>query len=350
MALLRSIVLTSCCLLLTPWVLAGPSVLYSIDRVSGALRTIDPSNGATLTQTSITDAGVAVEGANGLAVHPLTGELYGILKLATAGGRHLATIDPVTGNATVIGPVNPGSGGFAGLAFDLEGTLYAISGDGANPPETLFSVDLATATPTELFPLGNGDNGETIAFRPTDNLLYHGSGLSDLVFESVDVDTATVQSIPLSGDPTSEMLALTYSTQGFFFMSDTNSDLFTITTSGFAVLRGTLDHSPKGLALGGALLPVDPVVRGDCNVDGSFDISDVVFFLFAALASPPGTPTPSCDFVCDGNNDDTLDVADAVTMLTALFGTPSVPLPGPNACGEYYDQPFLTCDTYDVCP
>ena len=49
------------------------------------------------------------------------------------------------------------------------GTLWAVSGDGGSPAETLYTVNTSNAALTLQFALGNGADGETIAF--------HGNGL-----------------------------------------------------------------------------------------------------------------------------------------------------------------------------
>ncbi|MCA8960508.1 MAG: hypothetical protein KDC38_08345, partial [Planctomycetes bacterium] len=47
--------------------------------------------------------------------------------------------------------------------------------------------------------------------------------------------------------------------------------------------------------------------RGDCNVDGSFDISDAVSLLGVLFV--PGSPPPACDDACDTNDDGAQDIS-----------------------------------------
>ncbi len=84
------------------------STLYSIDKFPGSgakLRTINPANGATITTTQITLAGVTITNGISLTHDPATGVLWGVLKqsLPNSQIRHLVTIDPATGVATSIG-------------------------------------------------------------------------------------------------------------------------------------------------------------------------------------------------------------------------------------------------------
>jgi len=67
--------------------------------------------------------------------------------------------------------------------------------------------------------------------------------------------------------------------------------------------------------------------RGDCNADGSLDISDpvrIVRHLFL------GTPI-DCAIACDANGDEELDVSDAIRLLDFFYGDIRVPLPAPGS-------------------
>src|SRR5262249_8465041 len=113
----------------------------------------------------------------GLATHPITGQLFALLKL-NEQTRELVTINPATGVASSVG--NTGDR-FAGLAFNSNGTLYAVIGDKKDsveglPPETLFTLNTFTAAPTQVLVLGRGNDGEALGFNPNDGLLYRASG------------------------------------------------------------------------------------------------------------------------------------------------------------------------------
>lgn len=99
----------------------------------------------------------------------------------------------------------------------------------------------------------------------------------------------------------------------------------------------------KASALGAQL------IRGDCNGDGEFDISDPITglgFLF-----PGGTPpTLPCDDACDCNDDGVIDVADMICMLAGLFGNPTSPPVAPHpACGTDPSADGLDCSS-SSCP
>src|SRR4030095_13551268 len=101
---------------------AGGS-LYSISRDDDLLRRVNPLTGATISSVAITLAGRGVSSGNGLATHPVTGQLFALLKLDGQTGRQLVTINPTTGVATSIGDTGDQ---FAGLAFNSSGTLYGV--------------------------------------------------------------------------------------------------------------------------------------------------------------------------------------------------------------------------------
>lgn len=222
--------------------------LYTVSPADGNLRLVNPFTAATITVVPITATGT-VQGANGLAVHPTTGELWSILQVQ-GSGRVLAKLNTTTGAATVIGA--PGRN-FAGIAFNAAGTLYGVTGDG-DPvaPETLFTIDLTTGAPTQVVALGNGSDGETIAFDPATGLMLHASGLGvqngTEILETIDLTSLAVTNVVLSGGDYDEALGMTHWVGRNFLLSDLNDDLFVVNASGLISLIGALDHTAKGLA------------------------------------------------------------------------------------------------------
>jgi hypothetical protein len=87
-------------------------------------------------------------------------------------------------------------------------------------------------------------------------------------------------------------------------------------------------------------------VRGECNADGSLDISDPVsslFFLFG------GGAEPSCLDACDANDDGSVNISDAVWTLNHLFLGGDSPPPPAGACGEDPTADGLACGAYAPC-
>jgi hypothetical protein len=243
--------------------LPGPAAAELLLTVSGSnigddvLRTIDSTDGSTVdASVIITLAGHTVKKATGLARHPQTGVLYALLRIeAPIQFPELVTLDEVTGVATSIGNT---SDDFAGIAFGADGTLYAVSGDGGAVPEWLYTLDINDASGTLVLELGDGDDGETIAFNPDDGLLYHASGLGNQnnanvgeIFETIDSGTSVITNVPLSGFDYQGLTSLLYR-DGAFFAGDLNpggsSRFFRITTGGVVTFIGNMDHVAKGLA------------------------------------------------------------------------------------------------------
>ncbi len=235
--------------------------LYSIAKFADFLREVDPTTGMTISQVPITiDSDDDIEKGNGLAVDPTTDTLWALLEIdcEDCEGRQLVTIDPATGLATIIGDTGDN---FAGIAFDSAGNLFGVTGDGADVGETLFTLSKTDGSATELCELGNGNDGEVIAFNFNDGQMYHGSGRLDInnlgdggpIFETVNLGSCATQQIILSGDieeEEEEFIALTFGAdENVFFMADLDEILFSISANPGEVSEiGDLDHASKGLA------------------------------------------------------------------------------------------------------
>ncbi|MCY2986718.1 MAG: pre-peptidase C-terminal domain-containing protein, partial [Planctomycetota bacterium] len=104
------------------------STLYKLDRATGA-------------STRIGNLGLALGMIEGdLNFQPGTDVLYGL-----SGNNQLFTVNTTTGAATVLGNVGPGSSPDpSGLAFDNNGTLYALVGSPTVPPMELLTLNPAT--------------------------------------------------------------------------------------------------------------------------------------------------------------------------------------------------------------
>lgn len=248
-------------------VLAAPSAseaqtLFTVTNGDDQLRTVNPLTATTLSGTPITLAGSTVTGGTGLAVDPTTGTFWALLNVSGGGGRRLVTLNTTTGVATLVG--NTGAQ-FAGIAFTSTGTLFGVTGDGEGTlvPETLYTLNKTTAAPTIFQTLGNGSDGEAIAFNPADGLMYHASGhigAGNVIFENINLSTNAVTDIPIGTTPLvdEEAQALTWwGSQNVFLWKQNHGTgpLFRVTTSGGATLIGDLDHQAKGLAFSVAAVP-----------------------------------------------------------------------------------------------
>lgn len=84
--------------------------------------------------------------------------------------------------------------------------------------------------------------------------------------------------------------------------------------------------------------------RGDCNDDGNFDIADAITLLDALFLGG----AVNCDDACDGNDDELKDIADSVYILSALFSGGPFP-PGNGTCSPDPTEGALGCDVFNSC-
>jgi hypothetical protein len=86
--------------------------------------------------------------------------------------------------------------------------------------------------------------------------------------------------------------------------------------------------------------------RQDANDDGTVDLSDAISLLqFLFL----GGPAPFCDDAADANDDGKVDIGDAVTVLFRLFQG-SAPIPEPaESCGPDPTGDPIGCVAFPPC-
>ncbi|MFN0060626.1 MAG: hypothetical protein ACKVX7_19400 [Planctomycetota bacterium] len=94
---------------------------------------------------------------------------------------------------------------------------------------------------------------------------------------------------------------------------------------------------------------VVPFRRGDVNLDGSIDIGDAIALLTNLFV--PGTTPLGCLDSGDLNDDGTINIGDPISLLTHLFSAISPPLPPPaGVCGDDPTADTLQCAGFGVCP
>lgn len=238
-------------LLLTAAATPAPAsdVFYTVSSDDDYLRVVNPLTGGTTSSIQMSVTGATISRCNGLAIHPTTNEMWVIINMSGQQGRVLGKVNAQTGVVTTVG--NTGDA-FANIAFDATGQLYGVTGDGANTPETLYSLSLTNGAASLVMPLGNGIDGEAIAFNPIDGFLYHGSGFgprgTDQIFEKINYVTMTTTNIPITGVSFDEPTAMMHLAGGNILMADLNADLILITDQGVARLLSSTDHTVKGMA------------------------------------------------------------------------------------------------------
>ncbi|MCF8450983.1 MAG: T9SS type A sorting domain-containing protein [Taibaiella sp.] len=191
-------------------------------------------------------SGFTITGINGIATHPATGEDYCILKLSGVTGRVLAKINIQTGVCTQIGNLGDN---FSSLAFNANGTLFGVTGDGASVPETMYRINLTDASKTLFRTLGNGADGEVICYNTDDNKFYHWSGNGTVVFERFDTTGIDViENLTFSGISNGEVFGAYYIGGNDFLVSNISSTLRTWELTGTnAAVGAVLVNTPDDL-------------------------------------------------------------------------------------------------------
>lgn len=284
-----------------------------------------------------------------LTYDPITDRLMGPSLLSS----QILTIDPITGEIEALGA--PGA---LILSVAIHPTTFRIYG--VDPGSALYEIDRTSGAATPI-----GDTGFveilSIAFDPAGQL----TGLSTLlpspggmlISEVVSIDLATGAATPL-GIPAQSLSGLAFNAIGELFGCNTG-DTFSPPSVDFASIF-TLDpllgqistsimtdvESFRGIAFWGE--SAGGFLRGDANLDGGFDVSDVVYLLAALFV--PGSPQLGCEDAGDANDDGVFDVSDGVYALAALFvpGSSPIPIPAGPDCGIDPTADGLECS--QICP
>lgn len=228
---------------------------YAVHSPDGnsLIATVEISTGVETSSNIATIAGIQVDGCTGMARNPLTGEIFVVAKAGPV--FTLGTIDATTGAITPIGVL---SEKFSGITFHSNGTLYGITGDGADTSETLYTIDVSNANISMILtPGGFGSDGEALGFNSTNGLLYRFGG--GLLFQSIDPVTLEVIELgPLDIEVDNWAHSLVYipATDNFLFTAATdvyhmslNGDLTEVSTliQGSDGYKGMVSTLPSGL-------------------------------------------------------------------------------------------------------
>ncbi|MFD1550852.1 hypothetical protein DNU06_05380 [Putridiphycobacter roseus] len=257
--MLKQILLST--LFLIPFIGWNQTTVYGVDLNSPILNVIN-TNTLVATTTSLTSATGTIGGCNGMASDPC-GLDYVVYKVAS--NRYLGNIDLTTGVVTEIGLFTDN---ISSIAYDyINGVMYGVTGDGANNPEELYSINLTTAAMTYVMSLGNGNDGEAITFNPVDQLLYHwsGWGLGNVVMETIHPTSMVITPVTLSGDDIYNVGAAVYAGNKFLVSDINEQTLHWVTTAGAVTNTGSI-YEIKGLSYGGSSLPTVSIVDNDGTV------------------------------------------------------------------------------------
>jgi hypothetical protein len=175
-------------LMLGAWLLgtlpAAGDTLYGADGAQATpshLYVLDPASGAVT--ATVGEIGFAV---TGLAIHPITGVMYGSTGNAgPTNPKSLVVIDKATGKGTLVGPFifdpDVDAQTMTDLAFTSDGTLYGLGSSDGN----LYTVDPATGAATPV--------GESGIRTPVGGAL--AADACDTLFVSTGSDAGTLDTV-----------------------------------------------------------------------------------------------------------------------------------------------------------
>jgi len=163
------------------------ATLYAANGAGG-----NPSNLVILDQNTgavVSTVGPIGFAVTGLAVHPLTGVLYGsTASLDETASGSLLTISKTTGAGTVVGPIGRT---IPDLAFTSDGTLYGWS----RSPNALHRINVATGQPTRVGNFNLGTNFAGLGLAAASNGLVLGTAGNGPLFK---VDPNTGVALPFT--------------------------------------------------------------------------------------------------------------------------------------------------------
>ena len=182
--------------------------------------------------------------------------------------------------------------------------LYGVTGDGGTASESLFRIDHETASTRLVSRLGNGGDGEEIAYNPRNDRLLHASGRvigEDQILEWINPSSLSVTSIPVSGDQCDEVSALTYIGGGTFLAGTIDLILCSITDEGVITKVATLETEDVATGLAWVdgklyatvwgtktnLVTIDPKT-GEITSETTIEV-DADDYRFTALTAHPCT-------------------------------------------------------------
>lgn len=87
-------------------------------------------------------------------------------------------------------------------------------------------------------------------------------------------------------------------------------------------------------------------IRGDANLDNSVDLADAI----SVLSHLFGSNQLSCHDACDANDDGSVDISDPITLLDYLFGGLSALAPPFDICGGDPTLDSQRCSAITSCP
>ena len=306
-------------------------------------------------------------GPDGIAYHEDSDELYVVD--STSGSLFRLTM----GGQLIDSFVNPELSFYEGITVLQNGNL--LVSDGGMGTLTVFTPGLEIEeAPLDITATSSSPNG-VVMVEKTDSLFITDDNVVQIMeidpagrllgqFLTNDVDPSFLEPEGIAFEPASGHLLAVDDDQGRLYELTTDGqfvrDVDLEALTGFTDPEGLSYHSPTRtlfIAFDGdrqvGVFRFSPLTssfkRGDCNDDGSVDISDVINTLEMLFL---GAAEGGCDDACDSNDDGAMDISDAIVTLGVLFlGNGSIPPPGILECGADPTDDQVDCATQPAsCP
>ena len=214
------------------------------DRLIGGgifnIADLDPANGADtfvidLPEYDCWNTNLSV--VDSIVEDPVSGDFFGILNGVS---NVLITIDPATGEITVIGDIGlqEDMGRITSITFGSgpDHTLYAINEGSGEVDGTIWTLNPASGVPTETGWTVSGTGRNALEFNSDDGLLYHFySDFGTESLETFDPSTGLATPVVISGDSYDSVSGIAYAGAGsnlFYAYDNINGKIFSITTGG----------------------------------------------------------------------------------------------------------------------
>ncbi len=237
--------------LLGMWLLPIPADgqrLHAVSAAHDSIWAIDTTNWAISQRLPVTMTGATVTGVPGLTYDPIGHDAFCLLATtAQPNASILAKINVNSGVCTQVGTLNQV---FSSIGLRDDGQLLGVVADGQPNAEKLYLIDKTNGTTTLATTLGNGDDGEVLAFHHEDEQLYHWSGSSQRIMERLPgiAPFGPTANILTSGAANSRISAAVYLGDDKFLLGNSANGLQYAQSSGFYQPNlTTLPFEPNGL-------------------------------------------------------------------------------------------------------
>jgi hypothetical protein len=201
---------------------SGPGVIH--EGIAGSLYTVNLATGAANFVAPIRVNGNVPVGVTGIAVHPETGQFYGVTSPQSPNfPQHLVTLDVATGHAVIVGDLKYAA---SDIAFNRAGILFAW----LQSTSQLGIINLGTGAVTPIGPSRAAGTPSGLAIDPN-GIAYITTGGAGGTLDTVDLATGAIaKGAAMVGAPfPTGVNSMTFSPSGLLLAVNSNGGAPAIT-------------------------------------------------------------------------------------------------------------------------